>query len=178
MRICIFYTAFNLKNGTFYAQQIKWAVFRTACHTCRPDSSHTQTHNNNLKQAKSNKSCGVIANNPLCETETLLLLSRICFLLCFGTTLMLELGNFFEKRSHRGNPQYRLKESHLKWGWVTQDGSTQPGSNERNEKKEKSLLDVLNHFTLQPAKGLNGKRDQIQCQVEARCQKHTWPQTS
>lgn len=28
--------------------------------------------------------------------------------------------------------------------------------NERNEKKEKSLLDVLNHFTLQPAKRLDG----------------------
>lgn len=50
----------------------------------------------------------------------------------------------------------RLKESHLKWGWLTQDGSTQQASNERDEKKEKSLLDVLNHFTLGPAKGLIG----------------------
>lgn len=48
----------------------------------------------------------------------------------------------------------------MKWGWLTQDGITQPASNERNEKKERSLLDVLNHFTLQPAKGLDRMRDQ------------------
>ena len=46
-----------------------------------------------------------------------------------------------------------------------------------NEKKEKSLLDVLNHFTLQPAKGLDGVRDRTRCQVEICEQKHTWLQT-
>ena len=48
----------------------------------------------------------------------------------------------------------------------------------RNEKKEKSLLDVLNHFTLQPAKGLDGVRDRTRCQVEMCSGKHTWQQTS
>lgn len=72
----------------------------------------------------------------------------------------------FERRNHRGHLQYRLKESHLKWGWLTRGGGTQPASNERNEKKEKSLLEVLNHFTLQPAKGLDGARDRTRCQVE------------
>lgn len=45
-------------------------------------------------------------------------------------------------------------------------------------KRKRSLLDVLNHFTLQPAKGLDGVRDRTQCQVEMCYQEHTWPQTS
>lgn len=62
----------------------------------------------------------------------------------------------FERRIRRGRLRYRLKESHLKWGWLTHDGSAQPASNERIEKKRKSLLDVLNHFTLQPTRDWMG----------------------
>lgn len=55
-------------------------------------------------------------------------------------------------------------------GLTDPDGSTQPAS---NEKKEKSLLDVLNHFTLQPAKGLDEVCDQTWCQVAMCYQRHT-----
>lgn len=103
--------------------------------------------------------------------EGFILFYVFVYLQCWGLWLS-------ERRSRRGNLWYRLKESHLKWGWLTQDGSTQPAWNGRNEKKEKSLLDVLNHFTLQPAKGLDGVRDRTRCQVKMSYQKHTCPQTS
>lgn len=61
---------------------------------------------------------------------------------------------FWKGRNRRGNLWYRLKESHLKWGWLTQDGSTQPASNEKKWKEREKLIGCIESFYFAASQGI------------------------
>lgn len=98
--------------------------------------------------------------------KSLIFVRDLFFCVCawfFGGAKQQRSGlSLLERRNRRGHLRYWLKESHLKWGWLTRDRAAQLASNERNEKKEKEekkkkLIGCIeSFFTLRPAEGLDG----------------------